>query len=58
MQVLVVLTDMTAYEALREVARRKSRKTKLSGFMCGLASIYERAGKVAACPAQWRSCPF
>lgn len=51
MQVLVILTDMTAYaESLREIATLKgeipSRKGYPGYLYSDLASIYERAGKI------------
>ena len=51
MQVLVVLTDMTAYaESLREISTLKgeipSRKGYPGYLYSDLASIYERAGKI------------
>ncbi|MGA1870079.1 MAG: V-type ATP synthase subunit B [bacterium] len=63
MHVLVVLTDMTNYcEALREIASSKgeipSRKGYPGYLYSDLASIYERAGKIAGCKGSITQIPI
>ncbi|MEN6477516.1 MAG: V-type ATP synthase subunit B [Rectinema sp.] len=62
MQVLVVLTDMTNYcEALREVSAARSEVPSRKGYpgylYSDLASIYERAGKIADSPGSITQLP-
>jgi V/A-type H+-transporting ATPase subunit B len=62
-QVLVVLTDMTSYcEALREVALAREEvpgRRGYPGYMyTDLASIYERAGRIAGRPGSITQLPL
>jgi V/A-type H+-transporting ATPase subunit B len=62
MQVLVVLTDMTAYcEALREVALARDELPGRRGYpgylYTDLASLFERAGRIAGRPGSVTQLP-
>lgn len=63
MHVLVILTDMTNYcEALREVATSKGEVPSRKGYpgylYSDLASIYERAGKIATAKGSITQIPI
>ncbi|OPZ26296.1 MAG: V-type sodium ATPase subunit B [Lentisphaerae bacterium ADurb.BinA184] len=63
MHVLVILTDMTNYcEALREVATARNQIPSRKGYpgylYSDLASLYERAGRIAGLPGSITQMPI
>ena len=62
LHVLVIITDLTNYESLREVnAARKEvpGRRGYPGYMyTDLASLYERAGRVKVKKVQLHNCNF